>query len=241
MFSVLIVEDNVIIRKQVAELLYNMGVQVSEASNAQEAKIVLSKKIPDVVFFDINLPDSNGFNLAEQLSIQYPNVGVVFITGYKDFAHKAFEIDAIDYLIKPFSQERFRECIKKVYTFLNATDKKNQNQSYIILAVKVNKGIELIEQKNIAYINAEGKYSFINTIGGKNKKIKTTEPLKLIETKLDPNYFIRTHRSYITNLNHISKIESSGQTNLIYFKTCTDIAYLSKNHMVSLYKKINFR
>lgn len=240
MFSVLIVEDNTMIRKQVCEMLYNLGViQVSEASTAQEAKIVLSKQIPNIVFCDINLPDSNGFNLAEQLILQYPSVGVVFITGYKEFAHKAFEIEAIDYLIKPFSQERFRECIKKVYTFLNANEKENKYN--IFLAVKVNKGIELIEQKDIAYINAEGKYSFIKTIGGKNKKIKTTEPLKLIETKLDPNFFIRTHRSYITNLNHISKIESSGQTNLIYFKTCTDIAYLSKNHMVSLYQKVNFR
>ncbi|MFY0804736.1 LytR/AlgR family response regulator transcription factor [Peribacillus frigoritolerans] len=241
MFSVVIIEDNTMIRKQVCEMLYNLGViQVSEAGSAEEAKIVLSKQIPDIVFCDINLPDSNGFNLAEQLILQYPSVGVVFITGYTEFAHKAFEIEAIDYLIKPFSHERFRECIKKVYSFLNANEKENNNKR-IFLATKVNKGIELIEQKDIAYINAEGKYSFITTIGGKNKKVKTTESLKLIETKLDPNIFIRTHRSYIANLNHISRIESSGQTNLIYFKTCTDIAYLSKNHMVSLYQKVNFR
>jgi DNA-binding LytR/AlgR family response regulator len=242
MFSLLIVEDNVQIREQLREMVKKLGlVKVTLASTAKEAVHSVHMNTPDVIFCDIHLPDSNGITLAEQLHLQYPNIGVVFITGYSEFAHKAFEIDAIDYLMKPFSSNRFRECIKKVYSFLHKEKKETMSSANKLLAVKVNSGVELLEQKDIAYINSEGKFSIIKTISGKNKKIQTNESLKSLEIKLDPDMFIRTHRSFVINLNHISRIEPSGQTNLIYFKSCTDIAYLSKNYIINLYQKLNYK
>lgn len=242
MISALIIEDNLITRKQLVDAIGNFGIRiVYEASTTEEAKRMLSQHIPDIIFFDINLPDSNDFTFAEKINLLYPNIGIVFITGHIDFAHKAFEIEAIDYLIKPFSQERLRECMKKVYSYLNLISKEDNHNKNSILSVKVNNGIQLLEQKDIAYINADGKFSMIQITGIRNKKVQTTESLKSIEVRLDSNMFIRTHRSFITNLNHIHRIEPSGQTNLIYFKTCNDIAYLSKSYMISLYNKINYR
>lgn len=242
MISALIIEDNLITRKQLVEDIAGFDIKhIYEASTSEEAKWMLSQHIPNIIFFDINLPDSTDFTFAEKINLLYPNVGIIFITGHTDFAHKAFEIEAIDYLIKPFSQERLRECMKKVYSYLNLSIKEDNYYKNNILSVKVNNGIELLEQKDIAYISAEGKVSVIQTTGIRNKKVRTTESLKSIEVRLDSNMFIRTHRSFITNLNHIHRIEPSGQTNLIYFKSCNEIAYLSKSYMVSLYNKINYR
>lgn len=242
MVSVLIIEDNLMIREQLAKDISAYGVEiVQEASTSKEAKSMLMQYTPDIIFFDINLPDANGFALAEQISLSHSNIGIIFITGDANFAHKAFEIEAIDYLMKPFSKERLRECMKKAYAHLNISGAKVSPSKSTVLSVKVSNGIELLEQNEIIYLEAGGKSTKIKMIGSQGKMFQTTDSLKSIESRLDPDIFIRTHRSYIVNVNHVQRIEPSGQTNIIYFKTCKDVAYLSKSYTLSLYKKINYR
>ncbi|MGE7676363.1 LytR/AlgR family response regulator transcription factor [Lysinibacillus sp. NPDC094403] len=243
MVSALLIEDNVTIQQQLQKLINYFDIPlIGVASSCEEAKQILSNEIPSIIFCDIHLPDSNAFTLMQQIKIQYPYIGIVFITGYTEFAHKAYDIEAIDYLIKPFDQDRFYTCMKKVYAYLNMNKISRHNPIKDILPIKNNNGIELLDQKNIVYIRAEGKVSkLIVIINGKNKVIQISESLKSLETKVDSDMFMRTHRSFIVNLNHINRIESSGQTNLIFFKTCSDIAYLSKNYMLAMYQKLNFK
>lgn len=242
MVSVLIIEDNLMVREQLATDLYTYGIEIiHKASTSIEAKSILTQEMPDLIFFDINLPDANGFALAAQISLSHPNVGIIFITGDTNFAHKAFEIEAIDYLIKPFSTERLRECMKRAYAYLHTNEAKIIPAKHTVLSVKVSNGIELLEQNDIIYLEAGGKSTTIKMIGSQGKTFQTTDSLKSIESRLAPDMFIRTHRSYIVNVNHIQRIEPSGQTNMIYFKDCKDIAYLSKSYTLPLYKMINYR
>lgn len=242
MVSVLIIEDNLMVREQLTTDISAYGVEcIHEASTSKETKVILRQYTPDIIFFDINLPDANGFALAEQISLRHPNVGIIFITGDTNFAHKAFEIKAIDYLMKPFSKERLRECMKKAYAHLNISETKINQSKSTVLSVEVNNGIELLKQNDIIYLEAGGKKTSIKTIGFQGKTIHAKDSLKSIEGRLDSDMFIRTHRSFIVNVNHVKRIEPSGQTNIIYFKIGKDVAYLSKNHILPFYKKINFR
>ncbi|MBX9971007.1 MULTISPECIES: LytR/AlgR family response regulator transcription factor [Priestia] len=242
MFSALIIEDNLRIQEELENSVEKLGVDVvGKVSCEEDAKAVITENNPDVIFCDINLPDFNGFSFAEQLKLIYPSIEVVFITGYTEFAHKAFEIQAIDYLTKPFSYERLKECVKRLHSHFNK-EKNQKSMQLDLLPIKSNKGINFLETNNIIYISSEGKFSTIISIdSGKYKEIKTSETLKSIEERLDPNRFARTHKSFIVNLSQVNRIEPSGQTNLIFFKSCSDMAYLSKNYMLTLYKKLNFR
>ncbi|MCU0097569.1 LytTR family DNA-binding domain-containing protein [Bacillus sp. OR9] len=242
MFSALIIEDNLRIQEELASSISKLGVEVvGKVCYEKDAKAVIRENTPNVIFCDINLPDFNGFSFAEQLRVTYPFIEVVFITGYTEFAHKAFEIQAIDYLTKPFSHERLKECVKKLHCHFNKEKDKKSVQLDLLL-IKSNKGINFLETTNIIYISSEGKFSRIISIdSGKYKEIKTSETLKSIEERLDPNRFVRTHKSFIVNLSQVNRIEPSGQTNLIFFKSCSDMAYLSKNYMLTLYKKMNFK
>ncbi|CAK8583656.1 MULTISPECIES: LytR/AlgR family response regulator transcription factor [Priestia] len=243
MISTLVIEDNPIIQEQLATTLENLDIRlIGLVKTSQEVKQIFLKEVPDLIFCDIKLPSDDGLIMMQQIKLKYPTIGIVFITGYTEFAYKAYDIEAIDYLIKPFTQERFYNCMKKVYSYVGKDKRRKERILDNILSIKVNSGIQIFNQHDIVYISAEGKNSkLILVIDNKKYIIETTESLKSIEPRLDPAIFVRTHRSFIINLNHINRIEPSGQTNLIFFKDCSDIAYLSKNHLLTMYKKLNFK
>ncbi|GCD84106.1 DNA-binding response regulator [Parageobacillus thermoglucosidasius] len=238
-YTVIVVEDDVDFRKYLVNLLTKNGFNViGEASTGMEAKTLAQRLEPQIIFFDISLPDVNGMSIAKQLHIQLPSIGIVFITGYTEFASLAFDIEAIDYLVKPFTEERFYLCLKKVSKFLREGYFK---QPSLYLGVKNQRGIDLIEQNKIMFVTFEGKVTKIYFFDGKVKMLTTTEALKAVEKKLNPSIFIRTHRSFIVNIKYISRIETSGQTHIIYFKYGTEIAYLSKNYLLNLYERLQVK
>ncbi len=195
----------------------------------------------DIVFFNADLNDPELRLVAERLRLQHPFLGIVFLATCPCFAFRAFELNAIDYLIGPCSEERFRSCIQKIYVYLQHRNKDAVHTAAPLLSIKMDNGIHLLNQKEIAYINADGRSSRLIVGTSAKKAFVVGESLKSIEQRIDSGMFIRTHRSYIINLNHIRKIESSGQTNLVFFRSCPDIAYLSKNYAISLYEKLNLR
>lgn len=195
----------------------------------------------DIVFFDADLNNHDIRMVAERLRLQHPFVGIVFLATCPGFAFQAFEMNAIDYLVQPCSEERFRRCIQKIYLYLQHRNKESLHTTASLLSIKTDNVIHLLNQKEIAYINAEGRSSKLIIGTTAKKAFVVSESLKSIEQRIDSGMFIRTHRSYIINLNHIRKIEASGQTNLVFFRSCPDIAYLSKNYALSLYEKLNLR
>lgn len=168
---------------------------------------------PDLVFLDIQMPKITGFEMLEL--IDDPPV-VVFSTAYDQYAIKAFELNAVDYLLKPYSKERFDQALEKAIkkvgekpasaaplkAVMQAVDEREEYLQRI--AVKMRHKIEVIPVSDIIYIQAEDDYVMIHTAMNKYLKEKT---MKYFETHLEPTRFIRIHRSHIVNADYISRLE----------------------------------
>jgi two-component system, LytTR family, response regulator len=168
---------------------------------------------PDLVFLDIQMPKLNGFEVLE-LSEFKPMI--IFTTAYDQYAIKAFEANAVDYLLKPFSRERFADALKKAKVDLakQITDSGNLKSAIAVIdekpeileriAVRSGSKIHLIPAGDILYIEADGDYVKFHTKEGSHLKEK---PMKYFETHLDPKQFARIHRSYIANVNFIQRLD----------------------------------
>ncbi len=149
-----------------------------------------------LVFLDINMPDISGIDLA---ALVPKETLVVFTTAYSDFAVKGFELDALDYLLKPFNLSRFLKACQKAQEWIDLQPK--QESSFVF--VKTAEGQIRVDFNDLLYCEAQGNYV---TFQLPDQKIISR--LTLSETeKLLPSYFIRTHRSFLANKNRISKVE----------------------------------
>ncbi|QDQ00455.1 response regulator transcription factor [Lysinibacillus fusiformis] len=234
MFSAIIGEDNIYSRQQLSSFLTENNIRiVGEASNGLEVMHLVQIKNPQVVFIDIDMPIQDGVSTAKQLKEQYPSLGIVFITGYTNYAIEAFDIDAIDYIVKPFEPARMYKCLCKIKKVLGQENPKD------ITLLKINTGYQVIQDDQILYFTSEKKMTKVTFANCKEKTILINETLKSLENRICQKKFVRTHRSFIVNISHINKIEPSGQTNLIFFKNHPDFVYLSKNYMHELLSKLS--
>jgi len=168
---------------------------------------------PDLVLLDIQMPKLTGFELLE-LAEHKPLI--IFTTAYDAFAIKAFEMNATDYLLKPFAPQRFAEALQKaIAKFANKTNndatiaavlKTIDEKPEIIDRIAVRNGakIHVVATHDIVYLEAEGDYVMIHTKDGKYLKEKT---MRYFETHLEPKTFIRIHRSFIANVSYIARLE----------------------------------
>lgn len=164
---------------------------------------------PDLIFLDIEMPKLNGLELLEL--VEHPPA-VIFTTAFDQYAMKAFDAHAIDYLLKPFSKSRFAKAIEKYLQFNQSEpsdparpipdDQGTEQHNRIVLKVK--NEIKIIPITDVLYLEANDDYVNIYTKEGKFLKNKT---LTFYEKSLDPSQFVRTHRSYLVKINEISKIE----------------------------------
>jgi len=168
---------------------------------------------PDLIFLDIQMPKLTGFELLELL--ENPPL-IIFSTAYDQYAIKAFEMNATDYILKPYSRERFTQAVGKaiiklqtgvsaqpeVQKIIQSVDEKEELLQRI--AVKTRHKVHVIGVNEIMYLEAEGDYVMIHIKDGNYLKEKT---MKYFESHLDPEKFIRIHRSYIVNAEAIERIE----------------------------------
>jgi DNA-binding LytR/AlgR family response regulator len=234
-YNVVVAEDNEKIRNELVAFLDGNGFNIiAETESGKETKTQVQNLRPQVLFADIDMPDGDGYTVAKELRLQFPDLRIVFITGTSDFASLAYDIEAVDYVVKPFSQERLYQCLKLIDKSFSAA----QSQSLPRLTIRNRNIVEVIDQEEIIFVSAQNKSTQI-MIGRKPTiEIKTLEPLKTLEARLDPSIFLRTHKSYIINIKHISRIEPSGQTYVVFFKNTSKMAFVSRNHLSSLYKRL---
>jgi two-component system LytT family response regulator len=178
---------------------------------------------PDLVFLDIQMPKLTGFEMLELLD-QPPQI--IFCTAYDEYAIRAFEMNATDYLMKPFTRERFNQAITKAAGKLQLGSPSPQpvreilssmedNKDLLLrVAVKSGHKINVIPVTDIHYLGAEGDYVMIYTHDGRYLKEKT---MKYFETHLDPAQFIRIHRSNIVNAIQIARIELYDKESYMVF------------------------
>jgi len=179
---------------------------VQECGDGFEGLKAIQQHQPQLLFLDIQMPKINGFEMLELLD-QPP--AVIFTTAYDEYALKAFEANAVDYLLKPFSKERFDKALGKFLqqeqqqtkTLLQDPILPEQSQRVV---VKTNGKIKIIPVNDILYLEAADDYVKIYTAEGNFLKNKT---MGYFEKTLDPKQFVRTHRSYIINVQQITRIE----------------------------------
>ncbi len=190
---------------------------IAECSNGFDAIKKINEEKPDLIFLDIQMPKINGFEMLELL--ENPPA-IIFTTAYDQFAIKAFEVSAVDYLLKPFSEERFNKALKKSYTYIQ--DKFQQDSAIKNIIKQNDERIEFLERvvikegakisilpvESIKWIEAQDDYVMINSEQGRFLKKKT---MKYFENHLDENMFIRIHRSYIINADYIQHLEQKGK------------------------------
>ncbi|ABV33138.1 MULTISPECIES: LytR/AlgR family response regulator transcription factor [Pseudothermotoga] len=191
MIKVAILEDEQLARDNLEQLIrkYSEFELVGSFSTGRE--LLRHLKDIDVVFLDVRLSGESGLDVSKKIK----STGIVFVTAYPEYAVEAFEVNAIDYLVKPVSEERFSECVEKISQICS--------RSLAKLPVKDFDGILLIDFKDILFIEAFGKKCMACTINGEYEVYHWN--ISHLERRL-PREFVRVHKSYICNLEHVKKI-----------------------------------
>lgn len=181
---------------------------VKTCNSAIEALEVLQQNTIQLIFLDINMPVLSGINMVRSLPSP---PAIIFTTAYPEFAIEGFELDAIDYLVKPFSFERFVKAVNKVRDKLETESAaalgRTAQQEQTFIVIKADKKLYKLDFDDILYFNSTGDYVKVFTRSG--KVIITNETLRNIETGLPAHLFIRVHKSFIVSVKSIRYIEGN--------------------------------
>jgi two-component system, LytTR family, response regulator len=226
--KVVMADDEILAREVIKEYLkkHPLLELVAEGVNGIEAVNLVNEFTPDVLFLDIQMPDLNGFDALKEIDITALPL-VVFTTAYDKYALKAFDASAIDYLLKPFDQERFDVAIEKVKKYASGFDKNSKeeerqkiliNYDKVISAegikaryaerilVKENKKLIPVRLDDIQVFEADRDYVKLHITGNTRKRL-ISKSLSYLETILNPAQFIRIHKSIIIKIDDISEMK----------------------------------
>jgi len=203
----IVIDDERLVRKNLVDLLkhYSEIEVIAEADSCKDGIKLVKKYLPDILFLDIQLAGETGFDLLEKVET---NFHLVFVTAYDEYAIRAFEVNACDYLLKPVNPERLKITIERI---LNQTESevltKKYNYSDCIYVKLNNSTSRFIRLNEIASITSAGNYSEVLTL--RKNRFLMLKTLKQWERALPDDHFIRIHNSSIINFEAIEKIEKS--------------------------------
>lgn len=240
MKKVIIVDDESAGRKLIKEYLEDFADYfiVGEANNGVDAVKIINEFKPDLVFLDIQMPGLNGFEVINYLE-EIPQI--IFSTAYDKYALKAFEVHAVDYLLKPYTQERFKIAIDRIdsnfeklrpFTENLLLNKANFPERIL---VQTSKKLITIAVKEIVRIEAFGDYSKLFT---KENSFLSNFGISVLETKFNPEIFIRVHRSSIININFVKEV-SRNLTAFDVLMTNNDAVRVSRGYLNNM-KKLKY-
>lgn len=238
MHKVILIDDEPLARQLLNNLLKSrVGFEVvAECGDGFEGHKAIQANKPDLIFLDVQMPKLNGFEMLELLD---DTPSVIFSTAFDEYAIKAFEANAIDYLLKPITKERFNNAISK-YLQQNITNKESVKQlaeEHVYegyqhrIVVKDNGLIRIIPATDIHYVEANDDYIKIFTTDGSFLKKST---LTRIEKSFDPTRFIRVHRSYVAPVSQILRIEPYEKDSHVAILKCNAKIPVSKSGMEKL-------
>lgn len=249
----LIIDDEALARKRVQNLLDEVPEieVIGECSTGKMAIEQINKLKPQLIFLDINMKDMNGFEVLQNVNIN-PKPVVIFVTAYDNYASKAFDFEAFDFLLKPFKDERFFRTInkvlqiskseadsnfeKRVKELFNIFSKEAKSEELPAkIAVKQGNKTIILDPVNILYIIASGYYAEIYTA---QKKLVLRESLNNLADMLDKSLFYRIHRSTIVNINHVKEIVHSEYSEVDVKMTDDKLLHISKSNKKQFLEKI---
>jgi two-component system LytT family response regulator len=244
----IIIDDEELARKVIVKYLENHPrVEIiQECENGFAGLKAINELKPDLVFLDIQMPKINGF---EMLDVLDEKPLIIFSTAHDDFAIKAFEHNAVDYLLKPYSQKRFTEALNKavekigpgtpvqteIQNLQNSLSNSPENIRRVV--IKSGSSVEVLPVDDILFLEAAGDYVEIHTAKGKYLKQKA---MSYFEHQLNPEQFIRVHRSYIVAVHQITKFEPYSKDSFILFLKNGKEISVSKSGYKNLKERLGF-
>ena len=215
----LIVDDESLARERIRDMLAgHPQIEIlAECANGRDAIEAIQSLSPDLVFLDVEMPGIDGFGVLEALQPErIPTI--IFVTAYDQYAVRAFEVYALDYLLKPFDQERFEKALDRAKTQLTSERSEDLNRRILNaleeiktrpvhlerLVIKMNGHVFFIKAEEIDWLEAEGNY--VRLHAGKESYL-LRDTISALESQLDPKKFIRVHRSAIVNIDRITELQ----------------------------------
>jgi two-component system response regulator LytT len=217
--SVVIVDDEQLARDELAYLLQDSDDLdvVAQGKNGLEAVNLIKEFEPDIVFLDVQMPGLDGFGVIKKLlekKLALPQI--VFATAFDQYAVKAFEVNAIDYVLKPFDKKRVHQAVDKAKKNLQPTESPNDRLDALVkmlesqktqlgkILLKANGRLFLVDQKDICYAAIED--GVITVVSANMEGQSNCRTLEELLTSLDPSLFWRAHRSFLVNINRIKEV-----------------------------------
>lgn len=239
MRKVIIVDDEKAGRILINEYLedYPDLVVLGEANNGVDAVKMINEFKPDLVFLDIQMPGMTGFDVLKHLD-ELPQI--IFSTAYDQYALKAFEVHAVDYLLKPYTKDRFKIAVERL--FQNTETNKAEGLTSSLLMESTNYPARILVQsqnklvtvalEDVIRIEAFGDYSKLIT---EDKTYLSNYGISTLEEKLDPSIFIRVHRSSIINLNRVKELNKYTKSYDVVMQN-NDVVRVSRGYMDNIKK-----
>ena len=217
--TILIVDDEPLARDRIREMLKgDREIKiVGEARNGREAIEAVTTHVPDIVFLDVQMPDMDGFEVLKVLGEKMPLI--IFVTAYDQHALRAFDVHAVDYLLKPFDRERFAKALDRAKEQMKRPKDETDSRRIMALleelkagarylerfAIKTGEKVIFIRAEDVDSIEAEGNYVRLNVAAS---SYMLRETINSVESKLDPRTFVRIHRSTIVNINRVKELQA---------------------------------
>ncbi len=213
-FKSVVIDDERLAREELKSILSEFPEikVVGEAQNAEEGIELVKKTDPDLIFLDINMPEVSGFDMLKKLE-NIPHV--IFITAYDEYALKAFEVNALDYILKPIDPERLLEAIEKLKEreeseFESAAEIRASRKDRMLTStdkvfIKDGEKCFFVELSKVRMLESDGNY--VKVYFGKNRPL-ILRSLNSFESRLDPEHFFRANRKFIINLDWIESVEN---------------------------------
>jgi two-component system LytT family response regulator len=215
----LIVDDETLARERIRDMLdADPDVEVlADCSNGQEAVEAIKRHSPDLVFLDVEMPGMDGFAVLEALQPSTLPV-IIFVTAYDQYAVKAFEVYALDYLLKPFDKERFEKALVRAKAHIQHEKSEHLTERILSaleeiktkpvhlerMVIKMNGHVFFVKTEEIDWLEAEGNY--VRLHAGKESYL-LRDTISALESQLDPKRFVRVHRSAIVNVDRIQELQ----------------------------------
>lgn len=225
----IIVDDEPLARKRVSQLLKKEpDVEIiAECGDGRAAISAIKEQQPDLIFLDVQMPEVSGFDVLRELQTDLAPA-VIFVTAYDQFTVQAFDAHAVDYLLKPFGEERFRQAISRARQQIKAKTENHSDERFSLLLehLKLNKGFLerlIVNHKNRLIIIPIGDVDWIETYGNYlkihsgEKTYLVRETMNNLAARIDPAKFLRIHRSTLVNLDRIKELQPmfGGQYTII--------------------------
>ncbi len=248
MINAILIDDEERARDSLRTLLASYCPEVTiiaECGNVPEGVLAINKHNPKLVFLDIEMPEYNGFELLS--FFRDVDFEIIFVTAYNEYALKAFEVSAVDYILKPVDIDKLKTAVEKASKKLNSFDMKNRldvlkesfkTNQFNKIALPLAEGLLFVDVLEIIYLEADGSYTNVWLKDG--SKILVSKKIKFFEETLEgrPNFF-RSHRSFMVNINFIKKYNRAENALLLDNGKTITISRDKKNEFEQELKKNN--